>query len=123
MAHSKKARARVQKGGVAMRTVWVAVAALRVESAVDTVLVAMPTDHVIQDQRAFIAAIDLASEIAPEGHLVLLGIPPTHPSTESGYVRRSSYPTTHPVPSPLGEFLEKPETERSLPYSTDPNLY
>jgi mannose-1-phosphate guanylyltransferase len=50
------------------------------------VLLVMPADHLIRDQRAFADAVARAAEIASTGTLVTFGITPTHPDTGFGYI-------------------------------------
>jgi len=52
------------------------------------VMVALPADHVIKDEKRFLALLEDAVAIASEGnYLVTLGIPPTFPATGYGYIR------------------------------------
>src|SRR4030095_13800739 len=52
----------------------------------DAVLLILPADHLIRDQRAFAAAIERATALAAKGTLVTFGIAPTHPETGFGYI-------------------------------------
>jgi len=89
-----------------------AVAALHVSrSGGDPVLAVLPADHVIGDTAAFGAVIARAAELAANGgHLVALGVPPTHASTEYGYIRRSAAPAFLPDGFTIECFVEKPDT-------------
>ena len=52
-----------------------AVAALRVtREDPDGILAVMPSDHVIKDEQAFVAAVERAAQVARTGKLVLFGI-------------------------------------------------
>ena len=54
----------------------------------DAVMVVLPADHVVSDDAAFRAAVDLAVRAALTTRgLVTLGVRPTRPETEYGYVR------------------------------------
>ncbi|MDR9446439.1 MAG: sugar phosphate nucleotidyltransferase [Balneolaceae bacterium] len=54
----------------------------------DPVMVVMPSDHVIQDPRAFQSVLDHAVRVAAESDaLVTIGITPTHPETGYGYIQ------------------------------------
>jgi mannose-1-phosphate guanylyltransferase len=54
------------------------------------VMVVLPADHVIKDEKRFLALLEDAVAIASDGkHLVTLGIPPTFPATGYGYIRAS----------------------------------
>ncbi len=61
-------------------------AALAAETDPGTILLVMPSDHVIADVDAFHGAIGDALAIAAEGWLVTFGITPTAPETGYGYV-------------------------------------
>jgi len=54
---------------------------------VDSIIVAMPADHVIADLKAFQTAVELAAQHAERGAIVTLGIPPSRPDTGFGYIR------------------------------------
>ena len=81
--------------------------ALAVASAdADTLLLVMPSDHVIADVRAFHAAIAKGARLAQQDWLVTFGITPDRPETGFGYIAGGE---------PLGEdgfavdrFIEKP---------------
>lgn len=46
----------------------------------------MPSDHVITNKEAFLAAIHAAKSAAQDGKIVLFGIQPTHPEIGYGYI-------------------------------------
>jgi mannose-1-phosphate guanylyltransferase / mannose-6-phosphate isomerase len=94
-----------------------AVAALQaVESNPDTLLFLLPSDHVICDQDAFLAAAESAASAAETGHLVTFGIEPHGPETGYGYINKGE---------PLSElagcfavegFVEKPDVKTAEGY-------
>ena len=53
----------------------------------DTVMVVLPADHVIPNDAHFRAILQRAADVAQEGYLVTLGIPPTGPDTGFGYIQ------------------------------------
>jgi mannose-1-phosphate guanylyltransferase/mannose-6-phosphate isomerase len=53
----------------------------------DSVMVVMPSDHIIRDTRQFQDKLRLAVSAAEEGYLVTFGIVPTRPETVYGYIR------------------------------------
>jgi mannose-1-phosphate guanylyltransferase/mannose-6-phosphate isomerase len=53
----------------------------------DSIMVVMPSDHVIRDATQFQAKLRLAVEAAQEGYLVTFGIVPTRPETVYGYIK------------------------------------
>lgn len=52
----------------------------------ESVMVVLPSDHLIRDIAAFQQALALAIKVADEGHLVTFGIRPTTPETGFGYI-------------------------------------
>jgi mannose-1-phosphate guanylyltransferase len=64
----------------------VALAALQAEPG--ELLLVMPSDHHIEDEAAFRAAVATAAPLASEGWLVTFGIAADRPETGYGYIRR-----------------------------------
>ncbi len=62
-------------------------AAVHAVTADDPVLLAMPSDHVIQDRKAFNEAVERAAALARQGYIVTFGVPPAAPETGYGYIR------------------------------------
>jgi mannose-1-phosphate guanylyltransferase len=83
----------------------IALAALAANPA-DPLLV-MPSDHVIADLPAFMAAIDAAIPLVERGWLATFGITPDAPETGYGYIQMGAEeaPGTHRV----DRFVEKPD--------------
>ncbi|TZF84444.1 mannose-1-phosphate guanylyltransferase [Pedobacter sp. BS3] len=52
----------------------------------EDVLLVCPSDHIIQDQDAYIAAVQEAETLALDGYLVTFGIKPSRPETGYGYI-------------------------------------
>lgn len=50
------------------------------------VMAVLPADHYIRDVERFRGALKSAFELAEEGEIVTLGIPPTYPATGFGYI-------------------------------------
>lgn len=53
-----------------------------------SIVCAMPCDHLIPDTQHFSCALQTAVQIARRGYLATFGIRPTHPSSEFGYLQR-----------------------------------
>lgn len=72
----------------------------------DPYVLVCPSDHHVADPAAFRAAVAAGLPLADAGHIVVFGVPPTHPATGFGYVQCGA---------PLGEgfevatFTEKPD--------------
>jgi mannose-1-phosphate guanylyltransferase len=81
----------------------IALAALEAGSAP---LLIMPSDHVIADEPAFLAAVERALPLANDGWLITFGIAPDGPETGYGYIRIGEplADRVHRVES----FIEKP---------------
>lgn len=59
----------------------------------DRVVGVFPADHLISDEAAFHNAVRAGEKLALEGHVVTLGIHPTHPATGYGYIETSNETT------------------------------
>lgn len=89
-----------------------AIAALTAaQSHPDSLLLAMPADHVIADDGAFLAAVDRGIAAARAGSLVLFGAKAEAPETGFGYVRCAADAGDGPLP--VAEFVEKPDGVRA----------
>ncbi len=95
----------------------VAVAVLHAAAAdPQAVVLIMAADHVIGDTQAFRAAVAAAAQGARAGSIMTLGIQPTRPATDYGYIRRGS-PLPEGGTQDLGQgpacaverFVEKPD--------------
>jgi mannose-1-phosphate guanylyltransferase/mannose-6-phosphate isomerase len=64
----------------------------------DSVMIVMPSDHVIKDTRQFQEKLRCAIEVAKQGYLVTFGIKPRRPETAYGYIQSNQ---------PLANFKEK----------------
>ncbi|MEM9250697.1 MAG: mannose-1-phosphate guanylyltransferase/mannose-6-phosphate isomerase [Pseudomonadota bacterium] len=88
----------------------VLVAALRHQATPADVLLVMPSDHKVEDDAAFRAAVQTGAEAARDGALVVFGICPTRPETGYGYLQMSKH-VVPGEPQPLVSFVEKPPLE------------
>ncbi|MDG2989430.1 mannose-1-phosphate guanylyltransferase/mannose-6-phosphate isomerase [Candidatus Synechococcus calcipolaris G9] len=83
----------------------------------DPVLLVLPADHLIQDQRAFQGAIATAVESATQGWLVTFGIQPTEPNTGYGYIAKGAAIDTSGS-FRVDKFVEKPDRPTAEAYLT-----
>lgn len=51
-------------------------------------LLVLPSDHLLEDEKAFVEAVQKAANLAEEGHIVTFGISPTSPETGFGYIQQ-----------------------------------
>lgn len=74
----------------------------------DTILLILPADHLIEQQADFTDAVKLAYDIAQADKLVTFGIKPTFPETGYGYIKQGQ-PLIHQPAYTIEKFIEKPE--------------
>ncbi len=88
----------------------------------DSLLLVMPSDHLIADNEAFCRAVDQAYTSAEHGgRIVTFGIKPTHPETGFGYLRVGDKASNYPVQE-LQNFVEKPNQKLAEELIRDPNM-
>ena len=75
-----------------------------------TVLV-LPSDQLVGDVDAFHATVAEAARLAEDGHIVMLGVSPTRPSTGFGYIARGESLTANA--HAVERFVEKPDAARA----------
>lgn len=85
----------------------------------DPVLLVMPSDHVIADVPAFLAAVDAGRAAAEAGRLVTFGIKPDAPETGYGYLKMAAGEVAPGVRA-LEAFVEKPDAATAARYVADP---
>lgn len=85
-------------------------AALMLGENPDALMLVAPSDHVIADTAAFLAAVDMGREAAVDGALVTFGVTPDRPETGYGYLELSAAPggTTN-----VKKFCEKPDLDEA----------
>jgi mannose-1-phosphate guanylyltransferase / mannose-6-phosphate isomerase len=79
----------------------------------DPVLLILPADHVIQDVKAFQAAVAEGRKAAEQGKLVTFGVVPSKPETGYGYIRRAS---GQGPAFAIAQFVEKPDRATAQRY-------
>jgi mannose-1-phosphate guanylyltransferase/mannose-6-phosphate isomerase len=90
----------------------VAVAALHAAARdPQAVVLILAADHVIEDAPAFAAAARAAAIGARAGQIMTLGIAPTKPATDYGYIRRGPALEHAPGAYAVARFVEKPDAE------------
>jgi len=72
-------------------------------------MLVLPADHVIGDQRAFAVAVETALHAARQGWLCTFGIVPSAPETGYGYIQAAAALAGAPQVSHIDRFVEKPD--------------
>ncbi|SHF52250.1 mannose-1-phosphate guanylyltransferase [Caldanaerobius fijiensis DSM 17918] len=86
----------------------------------DSVMVVVPSDHVIKDEETYIGVLKSAIEKAKAGdNLVTIGIKPSHPETGYGYIKfrklTKEIINKNPVHK-VEQFVEKPDYDTAVKY-------
>lgn len=84
----------------------------------ETLLLAMPADHLITDHEALKQAIQSAAGAASSGGIVTLGIKPTYACTDYGYIRKNRAEAEANL-FKIAEFREKPDRQTAATYVED----
>jgi mannose-1-phosphate guanylyltransferase len=79
------------------------------------VMACLPSDHYIADPERYRSLVQAARSLAEKGHLVTLGIEPTHPATGYGYVEQGEpLDAVNGLPAfRVRRFKEKPTAEEA----------
>jgi mannose-1-phosphate guanylyltransferase/mannose-6-phosphate isomerase len=75
------------------------------------ILMVLPSDHLIPDQKAFTETAERAAAVAAEGRIVVLGVTPSNPSTGYGYIEPGEETSTGV--REVAAFVEKPDAGRA----------
>lgn len=90
----------------------IALAAFAVcDKEADGLLLVLPSDHLLQDEKVFVAAVQQATSLAQEGHIVTFGITPTSPETGYGYIQQGEALTQGGYA--VARFIEKPDVAKA----------
>jgi mannose-1-phosphate guanylyltransferase/mannose-1-phosphate guanylyltransferase/mannose-6-phosphate isomerase len=90
----------------------IALAALAADRSAQ--LLIMPSDHVIENVDAFMAAVAAAVPLCADGWFITFGITPDAPETGYGYIRRGE--ELAPGVNKVERFVEKPDVETARSY-------
>ncbi len=80
----------------------------------DAVMLVLPSDHVITNEKAFVEVCDKAKTLAEEGYLVTFGIKPLKPETGFGYIKATKKISNNGLE--IDEFVEKPNLDTAKAY-------
>ncbi|WP_028226324.1 mannose-1-phosphate guanylyltransferase/mannose-6-phosphate isomerase [Paraburkholderia ferrariae] len=102
----------------------IAIAAmLALQQSPDAVLLVLPSDHVIGNESAFVAAVNAATRLAHDRYLVTFGITPTEPNTGYGYIRTGANLIDGTSAYAVDSFVEKPNAETAQRFVSEGNYY
>ncbi len=82
----------------------------------DALLLVLPSDHVITDQKGFHEAVAIAAEAALAGGLATFGMTPDKPETGYGYIRRGAAVDGVDGAFDVESFVEKPDAATANEY-------
>jgi mannose-1-phosphate guanylyltransferase/mannose-6-phosphate isomerase len=91
----------------------VALAAHEALKEEDAILVVLPSDHVIQKEEVFLAALSRAIHFASQDELVTFGVVPDRPETGYGYIRKGAGVEDA---FRVDKFVEKPDKATALDF-------
>ena len=82
----------------------------------EAIMVVLPADHLIRDEKEFVRILDVAVQVADASEgLLTIGIKPSHPETGYGYIQFSDEETNNPYRNQgvfrVKTFAEKPIQE------------
>jgi mannose-1-phosphate guanylyltransferase/mannose-6-phosphate isomerase len=80
----------------------------------ESIMLVLPSDHLIDDEPAFARAVAQAEAAAREGGLVTFGVRPTHPETGYGYIAAPE--AAQEGVFPVHSFVEKPDQATAEAY-------
>ncbi|MCJ1885640.1 mannose-1-phosphate guanylyltransferase/mannose-6-phosphate isomerase [Pseudomonas sp. LA21] len=102
----------------------VAIAAMKlIAEGRDELLLILPADHVIEDQRAFQRALALATNAAEKGEMVLFGVPANRPETGYGYIKSGDERGLPDGVIRVERFIEKPDEARAKQFVEEGGYY
>ncbi len=104
------------------------------EENIDPIVLISPSDHLIQNNEAFLNAVKEGVKLAENGYIVTFGITPSKPETGYGYIKTNKEPgLPHRCSAPLrndnflgykvDEFKEKPDFETAKKYLEAGNYF
>jgi mannose-1-phosphate guanylyltransferase/mannose-6-phosphate isomerase len=85
------------------------------EQGQDDLLLLLPSDHRIDDEQAFAAAINEGTEAANQGGIVTFGARPNEPNTQYGYIEVDDGAAIGGA-RPVRRFTEKPDRQAAEEY-------
>lgn len=78
----------------------------------DGLMFVLPSDHLLQNEDTFIAAVQGACHLAEAGYIVTFGITPTSPETGFGYIQQGNLLSEGGFA--VSRFVEKPDATKAV---------
>ncbi len=96
----------------------IAIAALDIitKTPKNDLMLVMPSDHIINDQNEFMAAVKKAAAAAQDEYLVTFGIVPNKPETGYGYIKKDAALKKLSDVFGVEKFVEKPNAETAAKF-------
>lgn len=82
----------------------------------NAVMAVLPSDHLIQNKKAYLSILDQAVSLANDNYLVTLGIVPTRPETGYGYIKGKKVKRAGRTLHEVERFVEKPSLDKARQY-------
>ena len=101
----------------------IAVASHAVSKSSSKIILVLPSDHLILDEKNFIQQIILAKKFAQENYLITFGITPKYAETGYGYIEKSQAIDEEKTIFKVEKFIEKPNQETAEKLITQNNFY
>ncbi|MFL9910539.1 mannose-1-phosphate guanylyltransferase/mannose-6-phosphate isomerase [Paraburkholderia sp. RL17-337-BIB-A] len=98
-------------------------ALLAMRDSPESLLLVLPSDHVITGEAVFVKAVESAAQIAKDGYLVTFGIAPTEPHTGYGYIRAGAELVKGEKVFAVDSFVEKPDVVSAGRFLADGGYY
>lgn len=86
------------------------------ESSKDDLMLVMPSDHIIENEKEFIKQVKLASKAALDGYLVTFGIKASRAETGFGYIKKAKQLKNIKNIFEIAQFVEKPNLKKAKEY-------
>ncbi len=80
----------------------------------DEIVVFCPSDHYINDAKAFVNTLKIGEKLAKDGRVVCFGIQPLYPETGYGYIKVGD--KINDDAFAVERFVEKPDIERAIEF-------
>jgi len=94
-----------------------------VENDQDDIMLVLPADHIIGDEKAFHMALGVAKVAAKNDEMVLFGITPDKPETGFGYIHADKNSASPEGTYRVEGFVEKPNVETAKKYLASGDYY